>query len=171
MEPYLGQIQVFGFTFMPRDWRFCDGSLLSIAQNTALFSLIGTYYGGNGQTTFGLPDLRGRTMRGQGTGQGLPQVSMGEISGAESTTLTLNNIPPHIHTAAVGVNTATGTLATSTSVLAANPNSFNEGTTSGAVLNGVSVSNTGNGASFPIRSPYMAMNICIAVAGIFPSRN
>lgn len=88
-----------GFNFAPRGWAFCQGQLLSIAQNSALFSLLGTTYGGNGQTTFGLPDLRGRVPVGQGTGPGLQPVVQGEMAGTQSTTLTINNLPTHTHVA------------------------------------------------------------------------
>src|SRR5687767_9318635 len=99
MEPFLGQIQAFGFNFAPRGWAQCQGQLLAINTNTALFSLLGTTYGGNGQTTFALPDFRGRTMVGQGQGPGLSAYTIGQVGGTESVTLTSNNLPAHTHIA------------------------------------------------------------------------
>ena len=96
MEPFIGQIQAFGFNFAPQGWAQCNGQLLSIAQNTALFSLLGTMYGGNGQTTFGLPDLRGRFPLHMGQGPGLPFYTQGEIGGTPSITLLTQNLPAYI---------------------------------------------------------------------------
>lgn len=96
-EPYLGEIILFAGNFAPRGWMFCAGQILSIAQNTALFSLLGTTYGGNGQTTFALPDLRGRSPIGQGQGPGLSDIVLGEVGGVENVTLTIVNMPAHNH--------------------------------------------------------------------------
>ena len=97
-DPFIGQIMPVGFGFPPRGWALCEGQLLSISQNTALFSLLGTTYGGDGRTTFGLPDLRGRSMVSPGTGPGLPQIRWGEKGGAASHTLTAAQMPAHTHT-------------------------------------------------------------------------
>ena len=116
MEPFIGQIMMFSGNFAPRGWAFCDGQLLAIAQNSALFSIVGTTYGGDGRTTFGLPDLRGRTPVHQGNGPGLPPVSLGQKGGAASTTLIVQNLPAHTHAAtvtenlSVGVSTVTASL-------------------------------------------------------------
>src|ERR1700712_195012 len=96
-EPFLGEIRIVGFTFAPRGWATCSGQLLPINQNTALFSLLGTTYGGNGQTTFGLPDLRGRTLVGMGQGPGLSNYYIGQASGTENVTLTTQQIAAHVH--------------------------------------------------------------------------
>src|SRR5689334_10336146 len=96
-EPFIGSIVLFAGNFEPRGWAFCQGQLLSIAQNTALFSILGTTYGGNGQTTFALPDLRGRAPVGQGQGPGLPLVQLGQQGGANTVTLTVPNLPAHNH--------------------------------------------------------------------------
>lgn len=98
-EPFIGEIIMFAGNFAPRGWAFCAGQILPIAQNTALFSILGTTYGGNGQTTFALPDLRGRVPTGQGQGPGLPAVDLGEIAGTPTTTLTINQLPAHNHAA------------------------------------------------------------------------
>lgn len=107
MEPYMGQIMQVGFSFAPRGWMTCSGQIMSIAQNTALFSLLGTTFGGNGSSTFGLPDARGRTFIGTGQGPGLPPYSIGEIAGTPSTTLLIPNMPAHNHAA---VFTPTGSV-------------------------------------------------------------
>ena len=110
MEYLLGQLGCFGFNFTPRQWMACNGALLPIAQNTALFSLLGTAYGGDGRTTFALPDLRGRAPIGIGHGPGLANYSWGQKSGFESFTISNNNLPPHSHTlTSVAVNTSTTT--------------------------------------------------------------
>src|ERR1041384_4519663 len=96
-EPYLASIALFAGNFAPRGWAFCQGQILSIAQNTALFSLLGTTYGGNGQTTFALPDLRGRVAVGTEQGPGLPGITLGEVSGNYVNTLVAGNLPPHTH--------------------------------------------------------------------------
>ena len=105
MDEFIGCIKLFGFSFAPRGWATCQGQIISIAQNTALFSLLGTTYGGNGQTTFALPDLQGRVAMGQGNPPGRQNYQMGQTGGAESVTLTAASLPPHIHAA-----TATSTL-------------------------------------------------------------
>src|SRR5687767_4324920 len=97
MDEFIGIVKIFAGNFAPRGWMFCQGQLLSIAQNTALFSILGTTYGGNGQTTFALPDLRGRVPVGVGQGPGLPSMSLGEMSGATSATMTIQNMPAHTH--------------------------------------------------------------------------
>ena len=96
-EPFLGEIRMVGFNFAPQGWAFCQGQIMSIAQNTALFSLLGTMYGGNGQTTFGLPDLQGRSPVGIGQGPGLSPIVQGEMAGTENVTLLASNMPMHTH--------------------------------------------------------------------------
>ena len=102
MEGTIGEIRMFAGNFAPRYWAFCQAQLISIASNTALFSILGTTYGGNGQTTFGLPDFRGRVAVGVGTGPGLSNVVLGEMGGSSTITLTTNNMPAHNHTATAG---------------------------------------------------------------------
>lgn len=119
MEPFLGQIQAFGFNFAPRGWAGCNGQLLSIAQNTALFSLLGTTYGGNGQTTFALPDLRGRYMVNQGQGPGLSLYTIGQVGGTETTTLTSTQMPIHTHVAVATPHTHNATAQPHTHVATA----------------------------------------------------
>ena len=171
MEPFLGQIQAFGFNFAPRGWAQCNGQLLSISANTALFSLLGTIYGGDGRTTFALPDLRGRSIVGDGTGPGLTNIKQGQKGGAENHTLTTAQIPAHAHGVKVAVNTAPGDEASPTSTIASSANGFSEDATANSFLGGVSSSNVGGGQAFNIRNPYLGINVCIALQGVFPSRN
>ena len=171
MEPFIGQIQPFGFNFAPRGWAQCFGQLLPIQQYTALFSLLGTTFGGDGRTTFALPDLRGRSIVGIGAGPGLSNITWGERGGNETTNLTVNNLPPHNHTVSVAVNTATGEESSSTMYLSSHASAFNDSASAGAVLSGVSSGNTGSGQSFSNREPFLGINVCIALVGVFPSRN
>jgi microcystin-dependent protein len=181
--PFLGQIQAFGFNFAPRGWATCEGQILSISQNTALFSLLGTQFGGNGQTNFALPDLRGRGMVGVGQGPGLPAVQIGEQGGSVSITLTTAALPSHTHVA-----TATSTLfAESLYGDKANPQGrmiagldnlyktpdpkANLPLYSEAVITTVTNAPAGGSSPVDIRTPYLGVSICIALEGIFPSRN
>jgi microcystin-dependent protein len=143
---------------------------MSISQNTALFSLLGTMYGGDGRTTFGLPDLRGRSIVGVGQGPGLSNISQGEMSGIEVITLTVNNMPAHNHGVSVAVNTATGEESSSTSYLSSHAGAFSEAPSANAVLAGVNQTNVGGNQPVNIRNPYLGINVCIALQGIFPSR-
>jgi microcystin-dependent protein len=201
MEPFLGQIQAFGFNFAPRGWAQCQGQLLAINTNTALFSLLGTTYGGNGQTTFALPDFRGRAMVGQGQGPGLSPYVIGEQGGTESVTLTVSNLAAHTHVAVAQPHThtasATATLYAeriagtqtnpSGNMMAGSANMYippdpqqNVAMASDAVTASVTnadtvvnVTNgiTGNSTPVPILSPFLCVTVCIATEGIFPPRN
>ena len=165
MEPFIGQIQIFGFSFAPNGWARCDGQLLAISSWTALFSLLGTTYGGDGRTTFGLPGLRGRTPLHQGSGPGLSPKSMGQRSGNETTFLTGANLPPHSHNR--GLSTATGEEDSPlNNVVAMHSAAFNEDAT-----NQTASSSVGSGVSFSNQDPYLVLNYCIALIGIFPSRS
>jgi microcystin-dependent protein len=167
-EPFIGQIQSFGFNFAPRNWALCNGQILSIAQNTALFSLLGTMYGGNGQTTFALPDLRGRTSLHFGQGPGLTSRVQGEVSGAENVTLIIQEMPMHNHT----VNASTGSKVNATpagSVLGAA--TIYTTTALDAVMNPQMISPAGGSQPHNNMQPYLVINWCIALQGIFPSRN
>jgi microcystin-dependent protein len=171
MEPFIGQIQPFGFNFAPRGWAQCNGQLLAISQNTALFSLLGTTFGGDGRTTFALPDLRSRSIAHIGTGPGLDTVSWGERGGAINHTLTTAQMPQHNHAVSVAVNTNPGSEPTSTGIIASHATGFSEDPTPGAQLGGVTEANQGGGQSFNIRNPFLGINVCIAMQGIFPSRS
>lgn len=172
MEPFLGQIQAFGFNFPPQGWLFCDGQIVSIQQNTALFSLLGTTYGGNGVQTFALPDLRGRTMVHPGQGPGLSPIFQGQVGGTENVTLLVTNMPAHTHTTSIAVNAATGEEnSPANSKIAATPNGFSEDVTAGASLGGVTVLPSGGSQPIAIRNPYLGIYFSIATQGIYPSRN
>ena len=180
MEPFLGQLMCVGFNFAPQGWALCQGQLLSIAQNTALFSLLGTTYGGDGQTTFALPDLRGRTPIGIGTGPGLQTINWGEIGGSNNTTLSISNMPAHNHGLNVSNANASQTAAAGGSSIAT-PGTlsgrtftatygFNT-TTPNTTLNAASIGNAGGGVPFNNMQPFLGMYWIIAMVGIYPSRS
>lgn len=180
MEPFLGEIRLFGFNFAPRGWALCNGQTLSIAQNTALFSLLGTQYGGNGQTTFALPNLQGRVAIHQGQGPGLSPRTIGEVAGTETVTLISSQIPPHTHPLLASA-AAAATNAPANNALAASAGSLEDGTPTIAnvyaaaapntALNPASIGPNNGGQPFGIMQPYLVMNYCIALEGVFPSRN
>ncbi len=177
MEGYLAQIIMFAGNFAPQSWAFCYGQLQSIAQNSALFALIGTFYGGDGQTTFALPDLRGRVPVGTGQGPGLPNIDLGELSGTPSTTLTVNQMPAHNHTATtnVGVSSSNTTSEEAAGNILANQaqNFYAGSATANGSLGGVTTTVNLNGGNQPVNTmqPYLGMNYIICLYGIFPSRN
>lgn len=167
-EPFIGEIRMCGFNYAPRGWAMCNGQLLSIAQNTALFSLIGTYYGGNGQTTFALPDLRGRRTIGPGTGAG-GSYTHGQVGGSERHTLTLSELAPHSHTF-MGSSAPGDQASPAGNVLAASTVDAPYSTSS----NGTQITpvSTGGGSlSHDNLPPYLVVNFVIALQGLFPSRN
>ena len=166
-EPFLGQISIVGFNFAPRGWAHCNGQLLPISQNTALFAILGTTYGGDGQTTFALPNLQDRAPMGTGQGPGLTPRVLGETGGGATHTLTLNEIPAHTHTQAVHTSTAnTGTP--SASVSAAQTASAAYGAASNLVaMNDVAGGNQAHNNT----QPYLGIYFVIAMQGIFPSRS
>ncbi|ASZ10371.1 tail fiber protein [Chitinophaga pendula] len=187
MEPFIALICMFGGNFAPRGWATCWGQIISIAQNTALFSLLGTTYGGNGQTTFALPDFRGRAPIGYGQGPGLPGYELGQIGGTPNITLTIAQMPMHTHVGVVTISVSnesgtTGTAAAGTNTLATfldsvggnevygynnkTPNTALVPTTAGTVIQPA-----GGSQPFSIMQPYIAMNYIIALEGIYPSRN
>ena len=180
MDPLLGEIRLFGGNFAPQGWAFCQGQLLSIAQNSALFSLLGTTYGGDGQTTFGLPDLRGRVAIGFGQGAGLPNYVLGELAGEPNHTLTTTEMPIHTHAAQTQVNATAGggNAGSPTNAYPAasttRDNIYSTGTPN-TTLNAQAAQVTigTNGGSQPHNNmpPYLGLNYIIALQGIFPSRN
>jgi microcystin-dependent protein len=200
MEPFIGQIICVGFNYAPEGWAQCNGQLLSIAQYTALFALLGTTYGGDGRTTFGLPDLRGRAPIGVGQGSGLPAVVQGQMAGSPTVTLSTAQMPEHTHpstpitatvtnagSVAVPVNTeeSVGKVSGPTGVLSADAPS---GTYTSATADGIYSGNrlpvsgtqvqvsggqvgaAGSNQAVSIMQPYLGMNYIIATQGIFPSR-
>ena len=176
-QPVIGEIQMYGFNFNPRGWAFCNGATLPIAQNTALFSLIGTFYGGNGQTTFQLPNLAGRAGTQQGQGPGLTPRSLGESFGVNTVTLVSTQIPAHTHplrlyaqnnatfragSPSAGNALSVSSLATATSFL---PN----GTPNTTFAPQMIQASQGGGQPHQNQQPYLGVNFCIALQGIYPA--
>ncbi len=192
-EPFLGQIIQGGWNFSPRGYAFCNGQLISIAQNTALFALLGTTYGGNGQTTFALPDLQGRSMVHWGNGAGLTPVTLGEEGGAENVTLLTSQMPAHTHAVTANPNAFNAATSRGTSQSPSTGAIFGRGVDSGAgdsipqiflpagttptvalglnIAGSINLGVTGGSTPVAIRNPYLAVSVCIALEGIFPSRN
>lgn len=166
---------MFAGNFAPRGYAFCSGQILSIAQNSALFALVGTTYGGNGQTTFALPDLRGRVPIHQGSGPGLSNYSLGQQGGSENTTLTINQLPAHTHAATTQTNASSGeatdTLPTGNNLASGNQYASTNNVQMSASATQVNIGVTGGNQPFSIIQPYLAINFIIALEGIFPSRN
>lgn len=174
MDPFIGQIQAFGFNFPPRGWAFCDGQLQAISSNTALFSLLGTTYGGDGRTTFALPDLRGRSIVHPGNGPGLPPISWGERSGRVDVTLTVANLPNHNHTVSIMASDSDATLdeAAQGARFGTTPSPiYAPGGNGSVALAPDTTSAVGGSQAFNIRNPYLGVYCSIALVGIFPSRN
>ena len=171
-ESFLGEIRIFGFNFPPRGWAFCNGQLLSIQQNTALFSLLGTFYGGNGIQTFALPDLQSRVPIGIGQGPGLSPYVIGETGGVEAVTLTTGELPSHNHLAAGSTSKGDSLVPTNCvwSADAGGSAPYSSATPDG-YLSPNAIGFTGGNQAHENRPPYLALNFSIALVGIFPSRN
>lgn len=199
-DPFLGEIRMVGFNFAPRGWAMCQGQLLSIAQNNALFALLGTLYGGDGQTTFGLPDYRGRSPVGMGQGPGLSAVVQGEMAGTENVTLTLNQMPMHNHVATASASSATAQVAIPAATTGTTQSAPGTTTVLGPIAAGgragtlyctgaadttlapfntavnvpaptVTVNASGGSQPISVLNPFLGTNFVIALEGIFPSRN
>jgi microcystin-dependent protein len=193
---YIGEIRMVGFNFPPRGWGSCNGAVLSIQQNTALFSLIGTNFGGNGTTTFMLPNLQSRMAIGYGAGAGLSPYTLGQVGGAQAANLAVNNLPAHNHAITGGVTVATTVGVTNTTADKIGPNGHilapaqtdatpatpvstysdqaANGTLSGVastVASTLGTALTGNGLPVPTLPPFLAINYVIVLQGLFPSRN
>ncbi len=173
-EPFIGQIMMIGFNFAPRGWAFCDGQLLPVSTNTALFSLLGTTYGGDGRTTFALPDLRGRVPTHQGTGAGLSTRKIGQRFGNETVALTAANVPAHTHTAKLHAKDDEGDAEEpSGAALAKSENTFKDDDPDAEMKDGsVTVeANTGGNQAHYNMQPTLCINFVIALVGLFPSRS
>jgi microcystin-dependent protein len=182
MEGTIGEIRMFAGTFSPRTWAFCNGQLISIATNTALFSILGTTYGGNGQTTFALPDFQGRVAVGTGTGPGLPNVQLGQKAGTNTTTLLATNMPAHNHqvtgTIRIPVFNDEGSAVNpgsnfpaASSVPGTKMYNATSDDNSGPIPINLPTTVAGNSQPFSIMQPYLGMNYIICMFGIFPSRD
>ena len=178
-EPYLGEIDEFGFNFAPRGWNLCDGQILAISQYTALFSLLGTTFGGDGRTTFALPDLRSRSTCHVGSGPGLEPERWGEKSGGYETTLTLSNLAYHNHTL-MGSNEVYNAGLPTNALYGTSPDDgrggplypiYNIGGTVNLTMHTNILANTGGNIPFNILNPYEGIYTAIAMVGVFPSRS
>ncbi len=174
MDPFLGQVIMFGGNFAPRGWAFCEGQLLSIDQNQALFSILGTTYGGDGRTSFGLPDLRGRVNIGPGSGPGLTPYQIGAKGGAATTTLTTNNLPAHNH----ALTTSDGVADQATGAGGFFPSNPTRGGTNlyasaagTPQTMGATTANQGGGNPINNMQPYTCVSFIIALQGTYPARN
>jgi len=171
-QPYIGEIRLVGFNFAPVGWAFCNGQLMSITENPALFDLIGTTYGGDGQNTFGLPDLQGRFPVHQGQGAGLSTYVMGEEGGVETVALTLSQMPVHNHTA-VGSGGVGNVASPSAAYWSTDPqgNTAAYNNAGGSAMSSGALSVVGSGLPHDNRQPYLGLNFIISLFGIFPSQN
>jgi microcystin-dependent protein len=168
-DQFIGEIRIFAGKFAPKGWAFCSGQLLPISQNTALFSLLGTTYGGNGITNFALPNLNGRVPIHPGQGPGLSLYDLGETGGSETVTLTTANLPAHNHT--ISASTISGTTSVPTNAVPANTLNTDKEYASSS---NTTMMGTGSvGIAFPVITlqPYLTLNYIIAIQGIFPPRN
>lgn len=170
VSPYLGEIMAVPYNFAPKGWAFCAGQLLAINQNQALFALLGTTYGGNGQTNFALPDLRGRSAISSGQGPGLSNYNLGQVGGEESVTLLVTQMPIHNHSVQASSNLGSQPSPVG-SAWAVQGRSPIYSASADTFLSPGAVSIAGNGQPHDNLSPYLAMNYVIALQGIFPSRN
>jgi len=179
MEGYIGEVRLFAGNFAPLGWAFCDGTLYSIAAYSPIFALIGTIYGGDGQTTFAVPDLRGRIAVGTGTGLGLSNIVLGQKGGTESVTMTTSQLPSHIHSAMSTINFPAysqggGEAAPSGAILEGLQGAYSTQAAdthiAPATVNG-SLSTVGGNTPFEIIQPVLATNYIICLEGIFPSRS
>ena len=175
-DPFLGEIRLVGFTFAPQGWALCDGQLLSIAQNTALFSLLGTTYGGNGQTTFALPDLRGRVPIHPGQGSGLSNYALGEQSGSENVSLNVSQLPAHNHPLASSNQPGSGSNPSGNFPAVLNEPSGSIAVngylaSSNSTLNPAAIGIAGGNQPHPNLQPLLCVNYIICLQGIYPSRS
>jgi len=170
-EPFIAEVKIFAGNFAPRGWAFCDGQLLPIAQNTALFSLIGTTYGGDGRTTTGLPNLKGRAPMHPGRGPGLTSRRLGERGGTETITLSEAQMPQHKHTARADGNSASTNDPSSAFLARPLGRGANIYKTSGTEVTLRQLLNTGGGQAHTNLQPFLTMSFIIALVGVYPSRS
>jgi len=170
-EPLVGEIRMFGFGFAPQGWALCNGQLLPINQNQALFSLLGTTYGGDGKTTFALPDLRSRVPVGQGQGPGLSSYTEGQAGGAETVTLAAAQMPGHTHPVKASSSAADSDQPQGRALARSASHIYTAKPDTSTVMNADMLGDTGGSQPHDNIQPYLAVNFCIALAGIFPSRS
>lgn len=178
MDPFIGEIRLLPYSFSPRDWAPCEGQLLPISQNTALFSILGVVYGGDGKTTFALPNLKGRAVPGVGKGPGLQSWNLGTVRGEDSVTLTTQQLPRHNHRIS-GLDTIGSTDVPSAEVYLGQDRRGGQGTINFLVpsetnpdtqLSAEALSSTGESQSHENRQPFLSLQFCIALKGVFPNR-
>lgn len=169
-SPFIGELRLFGGNFAPVNWALCNGQLLAISQNNALFNLIGTTYGGDGVNTFALPNLQGRFPIHQGQGTGLQNYVIGQIAGFENITLQANQLPPHNHSAVGSNGNVTPPANATWGSNSAADNSFGPGTSANAVMNPSSMGQTGGNQPHDNMTPFLAISFIISLAGIYPSQ-
>lgn len=172
-DPFVAEIRIFPFNFAPRGWAFCDGQLLPLSQNTALFSLLGTTYGGNGKSNFALPDLQGRAPMQPGQGPGLSLHDLGESGGSETVALLESEIPSHAHTMRASNDAANSNQPAG--ALVARPfgrgnNIFNTANASLVAMSDQALARVGGDAPHNNMMPYLTLSFCIALQGVFPPR-
>lgn len=169
-EAFIGEIRMFGGNFAPRGWAFCDGQLLAISENDALFSLLGTTYGGDGRTTFGLPDLRGRVPIHQGSGPGLSPRSMGSRFGSENETLTVNQLPSHSHPLQASSEPANSSNPQGQVLAEAGSDRVYRSAAPDVSMAPTAISRVGGSQSHTNMMPFQCVNFIIALFGVFPSQ-
>ncbi|MEI6409101.1 MAG: tail fiber protein [Bacteroidota bacterium] len=172
-DPFVAEIRIFPFNFAPRFWAFCDGQILALSQNTALFSLLGTFYGGNGQTNFALPNLQGKAALHPGQGPGLSQRNLGEVGGSTTVTLLQSQIPNHTHTLkSIGTEIGDTNIPTDNGLARSSGGSFyNTSVASPVAMNASALAVAGSDQPHNNMQPYLTLNFCIALAGVYPPRN
>ncbi|WP_072053031.1 phage tail protein [Hymenobacter terrenus] len=181
MDEFIGIIKLFAGNFAPRGWAFCNGAQLSIAQNSALFAIIGTTYGGNGQTTFALPNLNGRVVIGMGQSGGTSNYNQGEVTGSENVTLTTNQLPAHTHalafsSAAATTSSPTGNVLAQTNGLVTSSEEAVTVNAYGPAINFVAgnpaaIAPAGGSQPFPVLQPSLVLNYIICMEGVFPPQS
>ena len=166
-EPFLSEIRIMSFVFAPKGWALCNGQLLPINQNQGLFSLLGTTFGGDGRVNFALPDLRGRTPIHVGSGH-----TLGERGGEQAHTLSISELPTHVHSANAANVTSTANIPTSSLLLAVStPQSVYTAATNLQAMSAAAIANTGGSQAHLNMQPFLTLSFCIALQGIFPSPN
>lgn len=172
MDPFVAEIRIFGFNFAPKGWATCDGQILPLSQNTALFSLLGTTYGGNGKSNFALPNLQGSVPMHPGQGPGLSLHDLGESGGSDNVTLLQSEIPVHTHTAQAQANPGNVKNPSSAVTLArsAGGNAYTSATTPLAPMSSQMIGVTGGDLPHNNLQPYLTLNFCIALQGVYPPR-
>jgi microcystin-dependent protein len=170
-SPYIGELRLFGGTFAPAGWALCNGSLMSISDNPALYQLIGTTYGGDGVNTFALPNLQGRFPIHQGQGTGLQNYVQGQLGGSENVTLTAQQLPVHSHIAVGSSGSSTPPANATWGGSGAAQNSFGPGTSANGIMNPASIGLSGVGGPHDNVTPYLAITFIISLQGIFPTQS